>query len=237
MMNPPNGPLPSSTPSASSALLTAALGGLLCFTASCSSQAIAPASDSGAGADTGASVDGGTVVDTGTGRDAGTATDTPVTSTDVVVATDTPVTATDTPVTATDVVAATDTPVTSTDTPVATDTPVTPTDAGSAIDATTAADATTAPDVQPDVPLIVRDAGCDVAADRVVASRDAGIGGMSLTVFVARCNAAGGFVEIHPHCGGANSCAGFSYDQTTDTFSEHNCATLNTCTGYTCVLP
>ncbi len=242
MMNSPNNLLPSSAPSASSALLTAALGGLLCFTASCSSQAITPVSDSGAGADTGASVDGGAVVDTGVGRDAGTATDTPA-STDVVTATDAPVATTDTPVTTTDVVATTDVPVAA-DTPVATDTPApsdalfpidSATDAGSAIDATSA-DATVAPDVQPDVPLIVRDAGCDVAADRQVSLRDSATG-MSLTIFVERCNGVGGFVEIHPHCGGANSCAGFSWDQTINTYSEHNCQGLNTCTGFTCIVP
>ena len=52
-----------------------------------------------------------------------------------------------------------------------------------------------------------------------------------------RLGVRGGFVEIHPHCGGANSCGGFSFDETIGVFSEHNCAGLNTCTGYTCVLP
>lgn len=231
-MNPPSQLLASSVPTASSALLTAALGGLLCFTASCTPDPVIAAPDSGAGTDAGAVVDSGASADTGAARDAGTATDTPA-PTDVVVATDTPA--------PTDVVTAADTPaptdvVTATDTPAPSDA-LFPIDAASAIDATTTADAIAAPDVQPDVPLIVRDAGCDVAADRQVSLRDGGIGGMSLTVFVARCNSVGGFVEIHPHCGGANSCAGFSYDQTIDTYSEHNCQGLNTCTGYTCVLP
>jgi hypothetical protein len=45
----------------------------------------------------------------------------------------------------------------------------------------------------------------------------------------------GGTIEIHPHCGGANSCGGFSFDETIGVYTEHTCQGLNTCTGYTCV--
>jgi len=83
---------------------------------------------------------------------------------------------------------------------------------------------------------------CDVAADRVISSRDVipaldGAPGITREAFTSMCNRVGGFVEVHPHCGGANSCGGFSFDETTGVFSEHNCAGLNTCTGYTCVVP
>lgn len=60
---------------------------------------------------------------------------------------------------------------------------------------------------------------------------------MTLEKFKALCDAKNGTLETHPHCGGANSCAGFSYDQTIQVYSEHECKGLNTCTGWTCVLP
>ncbi|RYE84651.1 MAG: hypothetical protein EOO75_17860 [Myxococcales bacterium] len=60
---------------------------------------------------------------------------------------------------------------------------------------------------------------------------------MTPEAFKALCDAEGGTMEIHPHCGGANSCKGFSYDSDTDVFTEHTCKGLNTCTGYSCVLP
>jgi hypothetical protein len=55
--------------------------------------------------------------------------------------------------------------------------------------------------------------------------------------FEEACNQAGGVLEVHPHCGGANSCKGFSYDTTIAVYSEHTCQGLNTCTGYSCVVP
>ncbi len=60
---------------------------------------------------------------------------------------------------------------------------------------------------------------------------------MTLEKFTAMCDALGGKIEIHPHCGGANSCKGMSYDQTTQVYTEHTCKGLNTCTGFSCVLP
>jgi hypothetical protein len=60
---------------------------------------------------------------------------------------------------------------------------------------------------------------------------------MTLEKFKALCDELGGAIEIHPSCGGANSCKGMSYDSDTHVFKEHTCKGLNTCTGYSCVLP
>lgn len=60
---------------------------------------------------------------------------------------------------------------------------------------------------------------------------------MTLEEFTKRCDALGGKVEIHPHCGGVNSCKGMSYDTTTSVYTEHGCKGLNTCAGYSCVVP
>lgn len=60
---------------------------------------------------------------------------------------------------------------------------------------------------------------------------------MTLEKFTDLCNMAGGTLEIHPHCGGNNTCKGFSYDSGTQVYTEHGCMGLNTCTGYSCVLP
>lgn len=80
------------------------------------------------------------------------------------------------------------------------------------------------------------DETCDVVPDRSITSTDAAFG-MTLEIFTAMCDRAGGWIEIHPHCGGANSCRGFSYDEGVHVFTEHTCAGLNTCNGYSCVLP
>lgn len=60
---------------------------------------------------------------------------------------------------------------------------------------------------------------------------------MTRDAFEAACDEQGGRMEDHPHCGGANSCKGMSYDLTTHVYSEHTCKGLNTCTGFSCVLP
>jgi len=78
--------------------------------------------------------------------------------------------------------------------------------------------------------------GCDVAPDRVITYSDAAPD-TSLETFTALCNTAGGHIEIAPHCGGMNTCAGFSYDYATGVYTEHTCAGLNTCGGYSCVIP
>jgi hypothetical protein len=60
---------------------------------------------------------------------------------------------------------------------------------------------------------------------------------MTLERFTDECDAANGKVELHAHCGGVNTCAGFSYDDATHALTEHTCCALNTCSGYSCVVP
>lgn len=60
---------------------------------------------------------------------------------------------------------------------------------------------------------------------------------MTLETFTARCTARHGTVELHGHCGGANSCKGMSYDTATHVLTEHTCKASNTCAGYSCVIP
>lgn len=60
---------------------------------------------------------------------------------------------------------------------------------------------------------------------------------MTLERFTADCDAQNGAVELHSHCGGFNTCQGFSYDDGTHVLSEHTCRALNTCSGYSCVVP
>ena len=60
---------------------------------------------------------------------------------------------------------------------------------------------------------------------------------MTLEKFTEECDARGGKLESHSHCGGANSCKGLSYDTGTDVLTEHTCKALNTCAGYSCVIP
>ena len=60
---------------------------------------------------------------------------------------------------------------------------------------------------------------------------------MTREKFEELCDQANGKLEVHPHCGGANSCKGFSYDSDAKVYSEHTCKGLNTCTGYSCVVP
>ena len=70
----------------------------------------------------------------------------------------------------------------------------------------------------------------DVTSSKVVAD-------MTLEKFTAECDARGGQVETHSHCGGANSCKGMSYDTATELLTEHTCRGSNTCAGYSCVIP
>ena len=60
---------------------------------------------------------------------------------------------------------------------------------------------------------------------------------MTLEKMTTLCDEKGGTIEQHPHCGGANSCKGMSYDETTEVYTEHTCRGMNTCAGYSCVLP
>lgn len=59
---------------------------------------------------------------------------------------------------------------------------------------------------------------------------------LSIEDFTAMCDEAGGVVETHAHCGGTASGPGFSYDSETDELTEHTCAGINTCTGFSCVI-
>lgn len=60
---------------------------------------------------------------------------------------------------------------------------------------------------------------------------------MTQAQFEKMCADKGGKVELHAHCGGANSCRGMSYDTGTHVLTEHECRATNTCAGYSCVYP
>jgi hypothetical protein len=60
---------------------------------------------------------------------------------------------------------------------------------------------------------------------------------LTLEEFTEECDDQQGEVELHAHCGGVNSCKGFSYDDETFVFTVHSCKALNTCSGYSCVVP
>ena len=78
-------------------------------------------------------------------------------------------------------------------------------------------------------PASERDGGARITASSVVAD-------MTLERFTADCDARNGTVELHAHCGGVNTCQGFSYDDATLVLTEHTCRALNTCSGYSCVV-
>ncbi len=60
---------------------------------------------------------------------------------------------------------------------------------------------------------------------------------MTEASFREQCEKLHGALELHPGCGGANSCRGMSYDIDTHVYTEHTCKGLNTCSGFSCVLP
>lgn len=228
-MEPQHDSLRSRAPVASSALLSAALGGLLSLAPGCAPKAEQP--EGGTITDSGASVEAAAEASVEAGVEAGTEASAPVDAS---------------PLAEAGVPADTSAPV---DASAPSDASA-PADASAPVDASAPLDATpvdaiAAPDATPDAgfdagPDAVADAagpdvGCDIVPDRVITYSDAGMG-ITLTTFRARCDAMGGFIEVHPHCGGANTCGGFSYDETTGIYTEHSCAGLNTCTGYTCVL-
>jgi len=92
-------------------------------------------------------------------------------------------------------------------------------------------------------------AGCDSSSegDGMHNARDASVtpritassvvSDMTLERFTADCDQRMGSVELHAHCGGVNSCQGFSFDDVTLVLTEHGCQGLNTCSGYSCVIP
>ena len=63
------------------------------------------------------------------------------------------------------------------------------------------------------------------------------VAGLTVAAFTEQCDARGGTVEVIPHCGGLNSCKGFSYDKTTELLSEHSCKGGATCGGWNCLVP
>jgi hypothetical protein len=207
-------------PAASGALLSAALGGLLCLTPSCQP-------DSSHAGDTGSNVDAN-ASDTHTTTDRG-----PVDPPDVPTVdarSDGGVDAGMNDATIPD--AAADASGDDASIPDAS------ADDVSILDGTldvTIVDATSADDAL-DVTSLDAIPPCDVQADRTITYTDSA-SDVSFESFSALCTTRGGHVEIAPHCGGFNTCAGFSYDQTRETWTEHTCAGLNTCTGYSCVIP
>jgi hypothetical protein len=87
-----------------------------------------------------------------------------------------------------------------------------------------------------DAALFDGDAACNVV-DAPVITSTVSDPGMTLDDFAAMCAALGGFVEIHPECGGHVTCKGLSYDQLTGLLTSHTCAGMNSCQGFSCVLP
>jgi hypothetical protein len=77
---------------------------------------------------------------------------------------------------------------------------------------------------------------CDAAMEAGVVTSSEVVTDMTLTLFTTQCDARGGVVEIHPHCGGANSCKGMSYDTGTLVLTEHSCRGMNACAGYSCII-
>jgi hypothetical protein len=63
------------------------------------------------------------------------------------------------------------------------------------------------------------------------------VANLNVAEFTQKCDARGGTVEDIPHCGGLNTCKGFSYDLTTKLLSEHTCKGAATCAGWNCVIP
>jgi hypothetical protein len=103
-------------------------------------------------------------------------------------------------------------------------------DTGGGVD-TTAADTS---DI--DAAIFDGDAACSVVDSPVITSTVSDPG-MTLDDFSAMCAALSGFVEIHPECGGHVTCKGLSYDQLTGLLTSHTCAGLNSCQGFSCILP
>jgi hypothetical protein len=220
-------------PAASGALLSAALGGLLCLTPSCQPDP-SHAADTGPNVDANAS-DTHSTADTGpvdahpadvVTVDAQVDAELDSVSTDVPGPDAAPADATANDASAVDVVITDATADDSVTLDATVDVAIL--DAGPADDVldVTTVDATGLDAIPP----------CDVQADRMITYTDSA-SDVSFESFTALCTTRGGHVEIAPHCGGFNTCAGFSYDQTRETWTEHTCAGLNTCTGYSCVIP
>jgi hypothetical protein len=59
---------------------------------------------------------------------------------------------------------------------------------------------------------------------------------MTQEKFTAACDARHGVVEIPPHCGGFNTCMGFSWWADTGELTEHTCRGMSSCVGFSCVV-
>ncbi len=79
--------------------------------------------------------------------------------------------------------------------------------------------------------------GEDAQADEPAITSSRVVPGLTLEAFTAQCDERHGTVEIIPHCGGVNTCRGMSYDTETEVLTEHTCKGLNTCGGFSCVVP
>ena len=75
----------------------------------------------------------------------------------------------------------------------------------------------------------------DTSAAEITSSQ--AVANLTVETFTEQCDARGGTVEIIPHCGGLNTCKGFSYDRTTELLSEHSCKGASTCGGWNCLIP
>lgn len=85
--------------------------------------------------------------------------------------------------------------------------------------------------------LLLAVPACSSSEGAAVITATTRIVDMTLEQFTKDCDARGGTVEIHAHCGGENSCRGMSYDTDTKVLTEHTCKGMNTCAGYSCVVP
>jgi hypothetical protein len=94
-----------------------------------------------------------------------------------------------------------------------------------------------------------KDKGDASTEDRDAADGDGGVnaapivtaevpGERSYESLATECKERGGYIQIHASCSGSNTCKGFSYgDWGADAvLTEHTCASMNGCTGLSCVI-
>ena len=63
------------------------------------------------------------------------------------------------------------------------------------------------------------------------------VSGVTKESFTQECDKVDGIVETHASCPAANTGPGFSWDDTRDLWTEHTCALMNTCSGFSCKIP
>jgi hypothetical protein len=86
----------------------------------------------------------------------------------------------------------------------------------------------------PDAPIPAT--GCDAGVLPNPSVTATTAGALTQAELQAKCDAQQGIFELQPHCGGSNSCRGFSYDSETQVLSEHTCRGMNSCGGFSCVV-